>query len=62
MDEQTTVGHKRLLRLESPATTDQVRVRIMGARLEPTLAEMGLFKQSHLVQPPVISERDATVQ
>ena len=52
MDQQTTVGHKRLLRLTSPATTDRVRVRIMGSRLEPTLAEMGLFKQADLVQPP----------
>jgi alpha-L-fucosidase len=39
-------------------TTDQVRIRIKGSRLEPTLAEMGLFKQAELVQAPVISERD----
>jgi alpha-L-fucosidase len=58
MDEQTTVGHKRLLRWSSPVTTDQVRIRITGSRLEPTLAEMGLFKQAELVQAPVISERD----
>ena len=57
-DEQTTVGHKRLLRLKTPVTTDQVRIRITGSRLEPTLAEMGLFKQADLGQPPVISERD----
>jgi alpha-L-fucosidase len=58
MDEQTTVGHKRLLRWNSPVTTDQVRIRITNSRLEPTLAEMGLFKQAELVQAPVISERD----
>lgn len=58
VEEQTTVGHKRLLRLTSPVTTNQVRVRITGARLEPTLAEIGLFKQADLVPPPVISERD----
>ena len=58
MDEQTTVGHKRLLRWNAPVTTDQVRIRITGSRLEPTLAEMGLFKQAELVQAPVISERD----
>jgi len=58
VDEQTTVGHKRLLRLSSPVTTDLVRVRITGSRLEPTLAEIGLFKQADLVQPPAISERD----
>lgn len=59
MDEQTTVGHKRLLRWSSPVTADQVRIRITGSRLEPTLAEIGLFKQADLVQPPAISERDA---
>src|SRR6185295_1380559 len=45
-DDLTTVGHRRLIRLKSPVTTDQVRVRIIGSRLEPTLAEIGLFKQS----------------
>ena len=45
-DELTTVGHRRLIRLKSPVTTDQVRIRITGSRLEPTLAEIGLFKQS----------------
>jgi len=59
MDEQTTVGHKRLLRWDSPVTADQVRIRITGARLEPTLAEVGLFKQAEFVQAPVISERDS---
>jgi alpha-L-fucosidase len=57
-EETTTVGHKRLLRLRSPETTDQVRIRITGSRLEPTLAEIGLFKQAEMVQPPVIANRD----
>lgn len=55
-EEQTTVGHKRLVRLSVPATTDQVRIRITASRLEPTLAEVGLFKQS-LPKEPVISAR-----
>lgn len=59
-DDQTTVGHKRLLRWNSPVATDRVRIRITGSRLEPTLAEVGLFKQAELVQAPVISERDAS--
>ncbi len=59
VDHQTTVGHKRLLRLNTPVTTDQVRIRITGSRLEPTLAEVGLFKQAELLQAPTISERDA---
>jgi alpha-L-fucosidase len=58
VDEQTTVGHKRLLRWKAPVTTDRVRIRIAGSRLEPTLAEVGLFKQAELVQPPVISKRE----
>jgi len=56
VDEQTTVGHKRLARLAAPITTDRVRLRITGSRLEPTLAEIGLFKQS-LPLAPQISER-----
>jgi alpha-L-fucosidase len=58
VDEQTTVGHKRLLRWNSPVTTDRMRIRITGSRLEPTLAEVGLFKQAEFIQAPVISERD----
>ena len=56
-DELTTVGHHRLIRLKSPVTTDQVRINITGARLEPTLAELGLFKQSVTTLPPTISDR-----
>jgi alpha-L-fucosidase len=58
-DEMTTVGHRRLIRLKSPVTTSQVRIRITGSRLQPTLAEIGLFKQSVAALPPAISERDA---
>ena len=58
VETQTTVGHKRLLRLESPITTAKVRIRIMGSRLEPTLAEICLFKQALPVPPPIISDRD----
>ncbi len=58
-DELTTVGHKRLIRLKLPVTADKVRIRITGSRLEPTLAEMGLFKQPADFMPPAISNRDA---
>jgi len=61
-DEMTTIGHHRLIRLKSPATTRQVRVRITGSRLEPTLAEIGLFKQSISASPPTISGRDTNGQ
>lgn len=56
VEEQTTVGYKRLVRLAAPVTTDRVRVRITSSRLEPTLAEVGLFKQA-LPAAPAISER-----
>ena len=54
----TTVGHKRLVQLTSPVTTSQVRIRVTGSRLEPTLASVGLFKQAAAVNAPVISDRD----
>jgi len=38
-------------------TTDQVRIHITGSRLEPTLSEIGLFKQSVATLPPTISDR-----
>lgn len=57
VEEQTTVGYKRLVRLATPSVTDKVRIRITGARLEPTLAEVGLFKQS-LPKEPVIADRN----
>ncbi len=57
-DQETTVGHRRLIRLTSPVNTSQVRIRITGSRLEPTLAEIGLFKQAVTIAPPAISERD----
>ncbi|HEY5553063.1 MAG TPA: alpha-L-fucosidase [Opitutaceae bacterium] len=56
VEEQTTVGRKRLIRLTVPVTTDQIRIRITGSRLEPTLAEVGVFKQS-LPAAPVIANR-----
>jgi alpha-L-fucosidase len=57
-DEQTTIGYKRILRWSIPVTTDQVRVRITGSRLEPTVAELALFKQAELVPAPKIADRD----
>lgn len=41
----TTVGHKRLLRFD-PVASSEIRIHITGSRLEPNLAEVGLFKQS----------------
>ncbi len=56
----TTVGHKRLLRLHSAATTGRVRIRILGSRTEPTVASLALYRQAELVAPPVLTDRDAS--
>ncbi len=55
----TTVGHKRLLRLKVPITTDRVRIHIESSRLEPSIAQLGLFKQAAYVPAPQIADRDA---
>ncbi|WP_432711128.1 alpha-L-fucosidase [Pedobacter sp.] len=41
----TTVGYKRLLRFE-PVKATRVRLRIEQSRLNPTLSEFGLYKQT----------------
>lgn len=43
--EGTTIGYKRLLRFE-PITTNKVRLRIESSRLNPTISEIGLFKNA----------------
>ncbi len=43
--EGTTIGYKRLLRF-APVTTGEVRLRILSSRLNPTIAEFGLYKLS----------------
>ncbi|MFC4592288.1 RICIN domain-containing protein [Sphaerisporangium corydalis] len=41
----TTIGHKKLIRLASPATTTRVRLRITGSRAVPSVAEIGLYRR-----------------
>jgi alpha-L-fucosidase len=41
----TTIGQKKLIRLSSPVTTSQVRLRITGSRSNPAIAELGLFQR-----------------
>jgi alpha-L-fucosidase len=43
--EGTTVGYKRLLRFD-PVTAKKVRLRIESSRLNPTLSEIGLYKNA----------------
>jgi alpha-L-fucosidase len=47
--EGTTVGYKRLLQFD-PVTSDKVRMKISSSRLNPTIAEMGLYFQQKVVK------------
>ncbi|HXS54988.1 MAG TPA: alpha-L-fucosidase [Hanamia sp.] len=42
--EGTTVGYKRLLQFD-PVTTDKIRLNIISSRLNPTIAELGLYME-----------------
>lgn len=57
----TTVGHKRILQFAA-TTTDQVRIRILQSRLEPTLANVTLHKAAAVVDTPSIGNRNAAGQ
>jgi alpha-L-fucosidase len=41
----TTVGHKKLVRLATPVTTSRVRLRVTEARANPAIAAVGLFRR-----------------
>ena len=55
----TTIGHKRLIKFTSEVTTRRVRVRITACRLNPSLAEVGFYKEAVAIAAPTISGRDA---
>jgi alpha-L-fucosidase len=46
LTEGTTVGYKRLLQFPQ-VSAKAIRIRILSSRLNPTLAEVGLYKQAH---------------
>jgi alpha-L-fucosidase len=52
------IGARRLIRLDTPVTTNKVRLRIVAAAASPVLAEFGLYLLPDLVEEPLI-ERDA---
>lgn len=45
LTEGTTVGYKRTLRFPL-VKTNQIRINILSSRLQPTIAELGLYKQA----------------
>ena len=47
----TTVGHKKLIRLASPVSTSQVRLRVTGSRGSPAIAEVGLYRRPGAANP-----------
>ena len=58
----TTIGHKRLIKFASAVTTSRVRIRITACRLNPSLAEVGLYKEAVAIAAPTISDRSAAGQ
>jgi len=51
------LGPRRLIRLDAPATTRKVRLRIIKAAASPVLSEFGLYLLPELVEEPSI-DRD----
>ncbi|WP_406016097.1 discoidin domain-containing protein [Streptomyces sp. NBC_00984] len=41
-----TIGYKRIEYLSAPATASKVRLRVLGARANPPVAKLGLYKAS----------------
>jgi alpha-L-fucosidase len=54
----TTVGYKRLLRFPS-VTTDRVRLRILSARVAPTVSNFGLFHRQPRMTTHVVRKDGA---
>lgn len=56
--EHSCLGPRRLLRLDTPVTTNKVRLQIVEAAASPVLSEFGLYLLPDLIEEPAI-ERDA---
>lgn len=54
----TSIGHKRLIRLTTPVTTDKVRLRILTAAASPVINNFGLFRLPDILEEPAISRDD----
>jgi alpha-L-fucosidase len=55
--QHSCLGPRRLIRLDAPATTQKVRLRIIKAAASPVLSEFGLYLLPELVEEPSI-DRD----
>ncbi|MBL1217428.1 MAG: hypothetical protein D8M59_08020 [Planctomycetes bacterium] len=42
----TTIGYKKLIRLDEPVTADRIRIRILSTRVRATLSNFGLYLES----------------
>lgn len=58
----TTIGHKRLIKFTAAVTTSRVRIQITACRLNPSLAEVGFYKEAVSIAAPTISDRNASGQ
>ncbi|RFS24847.1 alpha-L-fucosidase [Chitinophaga silvatica] len=54
---ETTIGHKRILRLPL-TTTSQIRISILDAKAAPVISEIQLFKAPGVITTPEISRQE----
>jgi len=61
IDEQTTIGNKRILRFDN-VTTDKLRFNVLDAKACPTISNIEVYHAPKLLEPPLISrDKDGLV-
>lgn len=61
IDEQTTIGYKRILRFDN-VTTSKLRFNVLDAKACPTISNIEVYHAPKLLEPPLISrDKDGTV-
>lgn len=54
IDEQTTIGNKRILRFDN-VTSDKLRFKVLDAKACPTISNIEVYHAPKLLEPPLIS-------
>jgi alpha-L-fucosidase len=61
IDEQTTIGNKRILRFDN-VTADKLRFNVLDAKACPTISNIEVYHAPKLLEPPLISrDKDGLV-
>ncbi len=58
IDEQTTIGYKRILRFNN-VTTDKLRFSVLEAKACPTISNIEVYHAPKLLEPPMVSRDKA---